>query len=104
MTTSSSASPQARHTPHIVPHSFHSYGYGYGCGCGCGCGCGYYGYSYGTSSKSSLSLLRHRCAPKQQARSPPADGKKPLQGEPSCQGELHPSDVSSHSHPDATSH
>ncbi len=89
MTTSSSASPQARHTPHIVPHSFHSYGYG---------------YSYGTSSKSSLSLLRHRCAPKQQARSPPADGKKPLQGEPSCQGELHPSDVSSHSHPDATSH
>lgn len=71
MTTSSS------HTPHITPHNCRRHGYGFGSG---------------TGRKSPLSLLRHRSAPEQQARSPPR------------QDELHPSDVSSHSHPDATSH
>ncbi len=63
------------YTPHVVTHCCRSHGFG-----------------SGTGSKSPLPLLRHRSAPDQQARSPP------------CQGELHPSDVSSHSHPDATSH
>ena len=48
------------------------------------------GYSY--SNQSQLSLLRHRCTPRLQARSPPP------------QGELHLFTVSFHPNSDATSH